>query len=655
MRLQRQLTAQAKLESGDGESWFSLLSERYSLENLSFDMWVGLPENYTKALHNYSRLQNSQCPTPPAPLENVKGWRGKFPDLDHILRSSADEQFDIIVVKSRFSLMSDFPPPTSKLVHILCLDFRNPAKDNLQALDELKVWSYVNHMYMHGQPLQKKEQKQCQIDDVGVVPLGFEAGWWASQFTNLTQKRKEAEETKDENAIADAEDHSKSLFGTLTIMQEVYASPHAEGPKKRMAVLLWVFSQASKGQAGISSWQKVVPPPHRMTTNSPTPSNGKSLPPLAMDSMVGSSFDTKMTDHEFSLHDPEGMIPLSPTISETGTYHSGFTPLSTMSSDPLRLFDFAGGTGFTPEQPTFTDMKCEPFDFAAPIQPVAPFAPVQHNMVRHNIVPTTFQLPSSYNIAATQTFHVPRQFEMSSPDRGRRHSLANFDMSAHHMLQAQLGPDMEDDFETQNIEVDEDNDYEHLTPTPTEIGLSDLEGGMSFDSQQSMIGHLDHLELDTEEEQLSQAVMADLEGKVMADHPIAFASPKAIRPPLMAHHSFAGVLHNHSHSRPTSHLNSLDTLSEPDHEQLVFDTPARNDFARLITNHIQYESPGDLFGDHHPTIDQMIFPGVDFGTPINRPRSQPTLPPTDEDAFPYDTAMLLQQPKAQSNLTVQQR
>ena len=644
--------AQAKLESGDGESWFDLLSKRYSLEKLSFDMWVGLPENYTKALHNYSRLQNSQCTTPSTPLENVKGWRGKFPDLDHILQSSADEQFDIIVVKSRFSLMSDFPPPTSKLVHILCLDFRNPTRDNLQALDELKVWSCVNHIYMHGQLLQKKEYKQCQMDDVGVVPLGFEAGWWASQFTNLTQKRKEAEEMKDENALADAEDYSKSLFSTLTVMQEVYASPYADGPKKRMAVLLWVFSQASKGHAGISSWQKVVPPPHRMTTNSPAPSDGENLPPLTMDSMIGSSFDTEMTDHEFLYHDTEGTIPLSPTICETGAYHNGFTPLNTTSSDPLRLFDFGGGTGFTPQQPTFTDMECEPFNYAAPIQPVPMFAPMQHTMITHNLVPTTFQLPS----AATQTFHISHQLEMSSPDRGRRHSLANFDMSSHHMLQAQLGPDIENNFETQNIEVDEDEDQEYSTPLPADVGPPDPEGGMSFDSQQSMIGQLDHLELDTEEEQMSQAVMADLEEQVMADHPIAFDSPKATRPPLMTHHSFAGVLHSHghSHNHTTSHLNSLDTLSEPDHEHSAFDTPVRNDFARLINNHMQYESPGDLFGGHHPSTDQMAFPGVDFGT-ATRPRSQPTLASTDESALPYETPMLQLHLKAQSNLAVQQR
>ncbi|KAK5948372.1 hypothetical protein OHC33_010546 [Knufia fluminis] len=658
VRLQRQLTAQAKLESGDGQSWFELLSQKHSVENISFDMWVGLPEDYTKTIHDYSRLPTSHCAGPPIPLENFKDWRGKFPDLEPTLRST-DEQFDIIVVKSRFSLMSDFPPQSSKLVHILSLDFRNSTRDNLQALGDLETWSCVNHMYMNGHHLQKKEHKQCQITDIGVVPLGFEAGWWASQFTKLTQRRKEAEDTKDASVLASAEDHSRSFFRGLTIMQEVYASPHAEGPKKKMAVLLWAFSEASNGHAGITSWQKVVPPPSRITTNSPLPDQMESsLLPLVMDSMVGSSFDTDMTDEDYSQHGTVGDAPLSPNIFETSAYHSGFTPLHTMSNDPLRLFDFNGATGFTPKSLTFTDMKCEPFNFAAPLQaPLSSFAPVQHTVVNHSTLPSNFQLPSNHDTAVTSSYHIPHHFPMSSPDRGGRRSLANFDMSAHHMLQAQLGAEMEDEYETQdhefdtqdpqydtqNLEVEEPEHYENSTPTPAEIGPPDPDVGMSFDSQHSMIGHMTHLDLAAEEEQMSQAVIADLEEKGMTEHPIAFDSPKATRPPLMSHHSFAGVLQNHNrnhaHGRTPSRLKHLDTLSKPDHDQLTFDTPVRDDFARLISAHTQYESPGDLFGDHHPTIDQMAFPGVDFNTSIGRPRSQPVLPSNDENGLQFDSPM----------------
>jgi len=603
-------------------------------------MWVGLPENYAKAMHNYSRLQNSQCTTPSAPLENFKDWRGKFPDLEPIIGSPTDEQFDIIVVKSRFSLMSDFPPQTAKLVHTLCLDFRNAAKDNIHALEELQVWSCVNHMYVQGQTLQTKEHKQCQVNDVGVVSLAFEVGWWASQFTNFTKKRKEAEDTKDESALTTADDYSKGLFRNLTVMQEVYAAPHAEGPKKRMAVLLWVFSQASKGHAGITSWQKVVPPPHRMSTNSPLPPKLESLPPLLLDSYVTSSFDTDMTDQDFSHHDTQNTMPLSPAIYETSAYHSGFTPLNTMSNDPLRLFDFASsGMGFTPKPPMFTDSKCETFDFAAPIQPVASFAPVQQTMTGHNTMPTTFQLPSNHNITNTAPFHIPHQVEMSSPDRGQRRSFVNFDMSAHHMLQAQLGPDMEDNYEVQDVDAGDVGQYTDSTPTPPELESQDPDIGMSFESQQSMVGHMDHLELDIEEEQMSQAVIANLEENSMTDHSVAFHSPKAIRPPLMAHHSFAGIMNHNIHSHTPARFHNLDTLSEPDHEHLAFDTPVRNDFARLINNHTQYESPGDLFGDHHPIIDQMAFPGVDFDTTIGRSQSQPVLPSTDDSALHFDTPM----------------
>lgn len=632
------------MENGDGEGWSNVLSQRHSLEKINFGMWVGLPDDYTKSLHNYSRLQISQCTTPPVPLENFKDWRGKFPDLELMLQSSPDEQFDIVVVKSRFSLMSEFPPQTSKLVHALSLDFRNPAKGQLQALGDLKVWTCVNHMYMHGQLFQKREHKQCQIDDVGVVPLASEAGWWASQFTKITQKRKEAEDTKNETALSNANDYSKSLFRSLTLMQEVYASPHADGPKKRMAVLLWVFSQASKGHAGITSWQKVVPPPSRITTNSPPADKTESsLPPLVMDTMVGSSFDTELTDQDFAHHDAQGSMPLSPTEYETSAYHSGFTPLRIMSSDPLRIFDFTCGTGFTPKQPVLTDINCEPFHLADPIQPPLPsFVPAQHTMVSHNTLQPTFQLPSNHSPPVTQAYHELHPLPMSSPNRDRRRSLAHFDMSSHHMLQAQLGPDMGDTYGTQNVGLEEMEDCEHSAVIPAEIGPLDADASVSFDSQRSMIGHMNHLELEAEAEQMSQAVMTDLEETGITEHPVAFDSPKATRPPLMAHHSFAGVPQHHIHRRRPSQLNDLDTFSEPDYAQLAFDTPVRNDFARLVNNHPQYESPGDLFGDHHPNIDQMAFPGVDFGNSIGRPRSQPVLPSADENALHFDAPMQLQ-------------
>ena len=50
VRLQRQLTAEAKLQMSDGQTWRELLAHRYSLCNLNFDMWVGLPEDMKKAL-----------------------------------------------------------------------------------------------------------------------------------------------------------------------------------------------------------------------------------------------------------------------------------------------------------------------------------------------------------------------------------------------------------------------------------------------------------------------------------------------------------------------------------------------------------------------------------------------------------------------------
>lgn len=606
VRLQRQL-AQAGRESDAEESWANLSPLRCSLSKLAFELWVGTPGHITQALHNYTRIPNSHTPLPTIPLEDFGNWRDLFPNLEGALQSGADRECDIILVRSSFALMSDFPPKTSKLGLVLDLDFRSPDHENVRALNEMKYWSSTNTMYLRGRPLRRTEHKGCQSAEFGLVKPFFEADWWASHFTKLTYKKKEAENGTEGQTLNGADEYSRNLFRELSIMQEVFASPfpvdNSAMPRRRMAVLLWVFSQANKGQAGVSSWQKVIPPPSRLGSDSPlapTGTTNTSLPPLVLDSMVEGSFDGTMANNDFSHPSGEVSTSLSPAMYGQGSYHSGFTPLQNMDHDHLKFYDFTN-TGLTPRFTNFTDQKDESFNFDAPI-PLVPslnhnqqIAAYQHgtNMFDH-LAGGSNPAGSFPNTQAHRSHHVT---EASSPDR--RQSLANFDMSTHQMLQAQLDSAQPKD------ELSSQEDYTMLEP----------------ESQASVINHMNNLDLklsegsqalNNETRSADQSAGDTMDHERMAlCHPSVFESPKMSRPPLLAHNSFAGVL-------PTTFDGG-----QTEHDHLGFDTPTRNDFARLIENHCVNVNDDDLFeAGGINEIEDRVFAS---GNGIPRPRSQPVL------------------------------
>lgn len=586
---------------------------------MTFELWVGAPDNITQALHNYTRIPNPSPLSSAVPLENFDNWRYLFPDLEATIQASPDESFDVLLINSSITLMSDFPPKTSKLGLVLDLDFRSPGHENIKSLSALKRWSSVNHMYLHGQSLRKTEHKECQSAEFGLVKPFFEADWWASHFTKLTHRTKEAESSQDEYVVSTADERSRTMFRELSIMQEVFASPAQEQdstiPRRRMAVLLWTFSQAKKGQSGVTTWQKVIPPPNRMGSNSPlapTSSVDSSLPPLVLDSMVESSFDTSMTEHDFSHQATEPIMPFSPMIYESGSYHSGFTPLQNMNHEHLKLYDFTS-TGLTPRHGDFVQHKNEMFNFNAPIPTTAPINLQQAQQFLRLTQQRSERQPKSQantyrddtinifdNLPDDDDLHENSSIVPTFPSLDRRQCLANFDVSTHQMLQAQLSKVQP------KVEVSSPEDYAMLEP----------------DSQQSVTGHMNDLELDVEA--MSQSLISDPtvtytspidavnHDDVALSHPSIFLSPKLSRPPLMPHNSFAGVL------RTTSRPNG------EEQEQFGFDTPTRNDFARLMDNHYFSASDDELFGSN--SAEGIECRASVDGNSILRPRSQPNLP-----------------------------
>jgi hypothetical protein len=449
-------------------------TERHCVSKLNFAMWVSppnpAPNQMTDQLHRYTEVRCDDSSPQPALLESTKNWRMSFPHLALIVEhTSLSQCCDVILLDASFRLMADFPPPACKLGINLELDFRHPMA-NMKALSELHDWKWicVTRMYEHGKCFQQTHHhcdQNKQKMETGKVAPSFESKYWAEKFVNLIEKQRAAEESGNEGAISAANEKSRNFFNGLSAMQELVAyAPHEvplldTQPKppqgKRMAILLWRFSQAQAGQIGITTWQRLVPPPHRNTMNSPPPAQDMAFPPLTMDAMVEDMHDNPSlsTYRELkSQHSEHPQYQFYPTeLQNTNLMiHEGYD-VGFRDED---LGDFSAiyssydipASNQDLSHSSFPSLEHFQFDYN---QREASFD--EHDLAR----PGTndfFQLqqshlPSRQEQAMSGLLMVPqasgvaalsRHDDMVEDREGRRQPLNDFDRSTHKMLQAQL-------------------------------------------------------------------------------------------------------------------------------------------------------------------------------------------------------------------------
>lgn len=674
VRLQRQIANIKPGEASGLPSWTDGTCSRHELISMKFDMWVALPENVTRALHTYSQLNYNHALREVTALEDLHDWRNHYPGLESIVMDETGD-CDIVLLRTSFSLMNTFPPHSSKLGLVVELDFRHVNGENFKALSQFSAWKCVNSMFQAGYLFRKTEHKSCKVPEIGVVKPFFEADWWAGQFTRLTDKRKSAEEQGDENAVLAADDFSRNFLQTLTMMQEIFAmTPNREDgyepPPKRMAVLLWTFSQAQPGHRGITTWQKLITPPNRNTVTTPEPADNVHVFDRAVDSSTTDDFDTHMETVSFSQNT---QIPSPSTYAPT-TFQTGLTPLQHFNSDTAQHIDFStfGSTGFTPSAANHYDLSNENFPTPSMLVEESSMMASQDAIDEHVVLAFDANgqgrdehAPFQAEEHTTYNEHYDDDHAAYSRDASRHRPLAKFDMSTHMLLQAQLqdhsmnekpDTDVATDFIVDNLD----------TMVEAEDALSNFNTPAITDSQVSFAGHMDYLGL--QDEAMSEAlisatmimdpiasqneitamipVQTAVTGGAQEQHPVVFHSPRIQRPRLLAHHSFAGVLTGHAMHSDGKRLVSANNIQDGRdssgnnlgmanaNDNLVFDTPVRNDFARLI-EHMQQQQQNDQNGrftydeirnqtylpleENLSLIAEQIYYAHDPG----RPRSQP--------------------------------
>ena len=276
----------------------------HPVERLSFEMWVSAPTDQERALHYYAGLKSEKLAS--TPLEDLAGWRLSFPHLEKLVnRGMRLNNCDLILLDTSLKLMQEFPPRHSKLGVGLELKFPKAlcTPDSGQGA-VLRDWICTTYMYREGVLVSEPAREECQVSEHWKVRPFFQSKWWASTFTSLTEARKVAEDSKDPEAIELANEQSRKFFQGLTIMQEISAHQYVDGwprdKRTRMAILLWKFSQAPADSAGAATWQNLIAPPERLTTNSPPPSGtDMDLPHLSMDSIVSPGIHSFNNNNQF--------------------------------------------------------------------------------------------------------------------------------------------------------------------------------------------------------------------------------------------------------------------------------------------------------------------------------------------------------------------
>ena len=475
----------------------------HHLYGLSFSMWVSPSDRMDVTLHDYTRVQSTQCSAPDAPLESIRNWRGIFPQAQTILELGPRPPgtCDILLVETSFQLMTDFPPRHSKLGISLMLDFNHPNSTSSYAvsLTQLESWSYITSIYQHGKLIKRAAYEKCNVAEIGKITPFFESLWWVKTFTTLTERKRRAEDSKNEATIQAATEASSSFLRGLSVVQEIFASSstpetahgswmqqsdqEAMKTHKHIAILLWRFSQALPNCVGTTTWRKLVSPPDRMKINSPPSAKQEVFPTMSMDDMVDEMTTTTCEgdSHGFFLDHGTHLPEYYPSTSQDllGHVDGAFDDLNNFTAFPDSVFNVVDphSTGATPQ---VDDLVMQDFNhlqynlqahghngmFTAPLDAMAAGGsnyfdteiqraysqPIINPNLDHSMIsdtqPPGLHHTQSLSQPVPDSSHVPyHKLEDVDEDDDEaddldtvppRRPLTTFDLTTHQILQAQL-------------------------------------------------------------------------------------------------------------------------------------------------------------------------------------------------------------------------
>ena len=234
----------------------------------------------SKAVRHTCTSIQSETPSAPKALASVVNWRQMYPAL---ATYNDQEPIDcpMFLFDAHLSLI-EHNYPSNLGIHF-SMDFSQGAHYT-EWRSYLKIYEHngcpVDQLECHLESVHLKGTDNCRLVN---VPL--KAKWWVRVLSDMFNRKGRAEDDGDPKLIREEEERAIQYVRGISVMQEIRATHGASnhGPQ-RMAILLWRFDTARRGEAATTSWRKLVPPLSAYHVQSPYPPPEN--PPMTLDTAL---------------------------------------------------------------------------------------------------------------------------------------------------------------------------------------------------------------------------------------------------------------------------------------------------------------------------------------------------------------------------------
>ena len=244
-----------------------------------------LQDRNERVLHTYTSIQSETAAAAKA-LEDVNGWRQNYPPLAVYSDQGQiecpiflfDTQFD-----THFSVIDHCYGPSG-----LAIAFSMVFSQGALFGDWCSRSRYYEEHGSLSDVAESKLQGCSQIKgttDTRVGRVPFNSDWWARVFTDILTNKQKVEVRRDTDLIRKEEEKASQYIDGISVMQEIWATHQTcKDQPKMMAILLWKFGTARRGEAATTSWRRLHPPmsPYQIQEPSPSPQQ----PPMTLDAAL---------------------------------------------------------------------------------------------------------------------------------------------------------------------------------------------------------------------------------------------------------------------------------------------------------------------------------------------------------------------------------
>ena len=312
--------------------------------------------------HTYTSIQ-TEMGSAPRTLESLPHWRSTYPQLKPF--DDKGNTVPIFLFESTLNPMENFIAEQKTEIRIVfAIDFAQGAyyqdwRSRTQVRDDNGLTGVQEHDIEVASDTDEHGVSVPRIgnDQTLTLHLPFRASYWADTFWMIIHRKSKARSSRISENVKNEEQWVRRFISSISVMQELWATPRTEGAQpRRMAVLLWKFQQTHGNEVPTTSWRRLIPPASPFRQQSPVPPQLQT--PVSLHSALQPEFRTQAPvvnsyDADYYQHHPLGIFAENPeqmllasqplqsegNSPESGLAHAddGSFPSSTSTSFPSSI------------------------------------------------------------------------------------------------------------------------------------------------------------------------------------------------------------------------------------------------------------------------------------------------------------------------------